>query len=328
MTLTTKHTIGFLVFDDLQALDLFGPQEVFAEANQAAAKPDGFCYETCLVSLDGRPVRTQSGVEIVPQASIATAPSLDTLILPGGSGSRPDRIPEVMIDWIRETAGHVSRIGSVCTGLFILARTGLVDDGPVTTHWHNVAEARATFPHLDIVEDKIFVRNGRIITAAGITSGIDMALSLVEQDLGTKVAAEVARELVVFLRRPGGQRQYSSVLESQSATDSRFADLLAWIAANLTADLSASALAERACMSERHFRRAFAQRHNQTPAAAVERIRIDVAKGWLTQEDVSIQAIAANAGFRSADAFSRAFLRQVGIRPSQYRRRFGPSSPN
>ncbi|MEO1656948.1 MAG: GlxA family transcriptional regulator [Pseudomonadota bacterium] len=318
-----KKRIGFLLFNDIQALDLFGPQEVFAEANLVGTEMS-FDYETLLVSADGKPVHTQSGVEIAAQCSLDDCPPLHTLIIPGGIGSRAHRIDQQVIDWITEQASSTSRLGSVCTGLFILARTGLLSGLRVTTHWHNADEARAAFPDLIIEDDAIFIRQGSIITAAGVTAGIDMALSLVEEDMGAEIAANVAKELIVFLRRSGGQKQYSSFLANQSAVDTRFTDLMAWIADNLTENLSTESLAARACLSERHFRRVFLETYGQTPAATVERLRIDIAKDWLVQGGRSIAEIAYEVGFQSPDVFTRAFERLVGVTPRTYQQQFGP----
>lgn len=319
----TKRTkrIGFLIFDDIQALDLFGPQEVFAEANLVGADLS-FSYETILVSHDGGPVSTQSGVEVSAQCSLAACPPLHTLIIPGGIGSRQHRISEEVIAWVTKQSETAARMGSVCTGLFILARTGLLNGLRTTTHWHNTKEAREAFPELTIEEDAIFIREGSFITAAGVTAGIDMALSLVEEDMGAQIAVEVAKELIVYLRRSGGQKQFSSFLAHQANVDSRFSDLIVWMADNLCGDLSTEALAERVSLSERHFRRVFLEEHGQTPAALVEHLRIDVAKDWLTQGGRSIAEIAHETGFHSTDVFTRSFDRLVGVTPSMYRQQF------
>jgi len=321
MTKRRTIRIGFLVFDGLQALDLFGPQEVFVEANKFGG-PDKPRYETVLISKNGRVITTESGVKISASHSLSSCPPLHTLLIPGGAGSRPDKIPQQTVDWIAGRAERVQRIGSICTGLFILARTGLLDDHRVTTHWHNAEEAAAAFPSLNIDDDALFVREGKVVTAAGITSGIDMALALVEEDMGSAVAASVARELVVFLRRPGGQAQFSSLLSRQSVRRSQFSDLLVWIADHLSEDLSTEVLASKAHLSERHFRRAFQLAHGESPAQAVERIRIEVAKNFLSGSDLQISSIASNVGYRSADAFRRAFERLTGINPRSYRERF------
>lgn len=315
-------TIGFLVYDGLQALDLFGPQEVFAEANKCGSSKSSD-YKTIIISETGASVTTESGVVIGAHASLRNCPVLHTLIIPGGAGSRGDKISQHLVNWVKRRAQKVSRIGSVCTGLFILARTGILDGRPVTTHWHHTDEALAAFPTLQMQPDALFVRDGNIITAAGITAGIDMALALVEDDMGADVAADVARELVVFLRRPGGQNQFSSILRQQAAASDQFSDLLVWIADNLKEDLSSEALASRVCLSERHFRRAFKNTYDETPSRTVERIRMDVAKNWLATSRISIEDVSQNVGFHSSDAFRRAFERLTGINPTDYRQRFG-----
>ena len=318
--------IGFLVYDGLQALDLFGPQEVFAEANRFCPRTASR-YETLVVSEWGASITTESGVVIGAHTSLRDCPALHTLIIPGGAGSRESRISQRIVDWVATRARTVPRIASVCTGVFLLARTGVLDGRPVTTHWHHVDEALACFPQLEMRPDAIFVRDGHVITAAGITAGIDMALALVEEDLGPKVAFNVARELVVFLRRPGGQNQFSSLLRQQAAANDRFSELLAWIADHLTDDVSTCALAARAGLDERHFRRAFEKCVGESPARAVERIRIEAARDWLATTRLSIAQIARDVGFRSPDAFRRAFERLTGVNPTDYRQRFGVVEP-
>ncbi len=322
MTATRKKRIGFLVFDRMQALDLFGPLEVFEEANRSASTKS-FEYETIIVSENGANVTTVSRVEIGVHTSMADCPSLHSLIIPGGGGSREEMISQEVIDWISAQAKQAERIASVCTGLFILARTGILDGCAVTTHWHYVDEAKVSFPDLQFDPNALFIRNGNIITAAGVTSGIDMALALVGEDMGSDIASKVARELVVFLRRPGGQDQYSSLLRRQTTSNDKFSNMLVWIADNLTEDLSSEVLAARASLSERHFRRAFKSALSETPAQAIERIRIDVAKEWLATSGISIAAVSQNVGFHSSDSFRRAFERLVGVTPSAYRQRFG-----
>jgi transcriptional regulator GlxA family with amidase domain len=318
--------IGFLVYDGLQALDLFGPQEVFEEASKHASKAASR-YETLIVSEDGAAVTTESGVVIGAHTSMRDCPALHTLIIPGGAGSREEHISQAVVDWVKSRAGNVDRVASVCTGIFILARTGLLDGRPVTTHWHHVEEAAARFPKLQIRPDALFVRAGPVVTAAGISAGIDMALALVEEDLGADIASDVAKELVVFLRRPGGQNQFSSLLRQQAAASDKFSTLLAWIADNLTEDLCTDALAARVCLSERHFRRTFKDVVGETPARAVERIRTEAAKNWLASTRLPVAQVSRNVGFQSADAFRRAFERLTGVSPSDYRQRFAAGPP-
>ena len=325
MAIQRKITIGFLAFDGIQALDLFGPFDAFAEANSAS--PSSGCrYELIIVSEHGKPVTTESGVVIQTQVSIDNCPALHTLVIPGGAGTRNEKISQRLIDWITLTAATTKRICSVCTGLFILARTGLLDGRAATTHWNFVDEISLLYPSINIQPDALYIKDGRFITAAGITAGIDMTLSLIEEDMGPKSASAVARMLVMFFRRPGGQNQYSSFLQQQEKSTDRFADLIAWIADNLTEELSTSSLAARVYLGERQFTRKFKEVYGTTPSRNVERIRIDVAKNWLLSTSNSITTISQQTGFQSADSFRRSFERVNGIGPSEYRSRFGHCS--
>ena len=319
MTQGSPCFIGYLVFDGVQALDLFGPLEAFQEANDqiAAAR-----YRNVLVSETGAPAMSSSGVVVSAHHSIADCPPLDTLIIPGGAGARVKGFPSAALSWINESAPRLRRLGSVCTGTFILARTGLIDGRRAATHWHHVREAQDRFPDIDFVDDALFLREGKIFTAAGVTAGIDMALALIEEDLGPSAAALVARHLVVFVKRPGDQRQFSSVLQHQTCAADEFSDLAAWIADNLDKHLSSELLAERVGLSERQFRRRFTKVFGETPTRHIERMRIETACGWLVNEAQPVEQIAAATGFSSADSFRRVFERLRGVTPSDYRSRF------
>lgn len=319
MTKTKAHCIGYFVFDGVQGLDLFGPLEAFQEANEHV---EAARYKNIVISETGASVTSSSGVVINAHKSIKNCPPLDTLIIPGGEGARIPDFSDRAICWIANRAPRLERLGSVCTGLFILAQTGLLDGKRAATHWRHVGEARERFPDIDVADDALFVRDGAIITAAGVTAGIDMALSLIEEDLGPSAAALAARHLVVFLKRPGDQRQYSSALQQQTEGAGAFADLAAWIADNLNADLSSETLAERVGLSERQFRRRFTKAFGATPTRQVERMRIDTARRLLANENVSIEKIASDTGFTNADTFRRAFERLTGVAPSDYRHRF------
>lgn len=315
----SPYSIGYLVFDGVQALDLFGPLEAFQEANEQIG---GACYRNLLISETGAPVTSSSGVVITAHHSIADCPPLDTLIIPGGAGARVKDFPFAALSWIKEIAPRVRRLGSVCTGVFILAQTGLIDGRRVATHWHHVRGAQERFPDISFVDDALFLREGKMFTAAGVTAGIDMALALIEEDMGPSAAALVARHLVVFVKRPGDQRQFSSVLQHQTSAADEFADLTAWIADNLDKHLSSELLAERVGLSERQFRRRFAQAFGETPTRYIERMRIEVACGRLVNEVQPIEQIAGATGFSSADSFRRVFERLRGVTPSDYRSRF------
>lgn len=313
--------IGILAFDGVQALDLFGPLDAFHEASTllARAPPP---YQAIVVSATGRAVVTASGVSIAAHCGMDACPPLDTLIIPGGIGSRPRLIPGEVVAWIRMQSERGVRLGSVCTGLFILARTGLLDGKRATTHWAHVDETRAAFPALRLDPDALFVREGKLFTAAGVTAGIDVALALIEEDHGARLASAVARYLVMYLKRSGDQKQYSSLLAQQAQAPNRFAELVAWIADNLAGDLSSLTLAERANLSERQFRRRFQGAFGETPTRFIERMRIERAREWLIDSRLPIDRIARMSGFREADTFRRAFERRHGVAPGEYRNRF------
>ena len=314
--------LGFLVFDGVQALDLFGPMDAFEEANNIR-KEQGKRYETVLVSHDGGSVLTSGGVRIEAHQSISDCPPLHTLIIPGGEGTRAADFPIDAIEWIKLKSPRLQRYGSICTGLFVLARTGLLDGQTVTTHWAHAEDAQALFPKLKIVPDALYQTSGKVFSAAGVTAGIDLALALIETDLGPSAAADVARHLIVFVKRPGDQRQFSSVLQTQVRATDEFADLVAWIADNLQADLSSYALAERVGLGERQFRRRFATLMGETPTQYIERMRIEVASQSLRDAQGSIEQVAFDVGYASADTFRRAFERFFGVSPTAYRERFG-----
>jgi len=316
----TKN-IGFLIFDGVQSLDLLGPLEVFQETNEYKnTKPQS--YRTILISEDGEPITTSSGVTILAQASLESHPPLHTLIVPGGGQARNPNFSVKSLEWLALTAPQTYRYGSICTGLFILARTGLIKGSAVITHWAHIEEAKNTFPMLNVVDDALFLRDGKLFTAAGITAGIDLALSLVDEDFGPTVASQIARQLVVFLKRSGDQRQYSSTLQHQHQAKGDFADLLAWISDNLDHELSSTALAERVNLSERQFRRRFKKLVKETPTRYIERLRVESAATLLLNQTSQIDTIAYQMGFKNPDTFRRAFARIKGVSPADYRQHF------
>jgi transcriptional regulator GlxA family with amidase domain len=257
-----------------------------------------------------------------PHKTIKNAPSLDTLIIPGGKGLRVPETQKKAAEWITIRAARTRRIATVCTGTFGLAATGLLNGRRVTTHWRQAQELAQRFPELKVDPNALYLKDGKFYTCAGITAGIDLALALIEEDFGPRVALSVARELVVYLKRPGGQEQFSEPLKFQTDSSDRFADLAAWIQGHLRQDLSAEALAERACLSPRHFTRRFKDVFGTTPAAFVEDLRLREARERLTLPDQTIGSVADSIGFKSADAFRRAFERRYGLQPSSYRSHF------
>lgn len=320
--------IAFVGFDGLTALDLVGPAEAFASA--LLEGPSGErrrCYEVLVLGLTNRPFVADSGIVFRPGATLERAPAIDTLIIPGGPGLRRGTAARTVSTWIKRRAAGIRRIASVCTGIYGLAPTGLLDGRRVTTHWNHAQDVALRFPKLRVESNALFLKDGRFYTSAGITAGIDLSLALIEDDHGPTIALAVARELVVYMKRSGGQEQYSEPLRFQTQSPSRFADLAAWIPGHLRQDLSVEALAEKACVCPRHFSRRFKVAFGSTPAAFVEALRLDEARRRLISSGHTIEATAASVGFRSADSFRRAFERRFGIPPRVYRSRFEAVSP-
>ena len=322
--MSTPKRIGFFVYDGITALDLTGPAEAFACATLAPARGGAprAAYEVVTLGLSRRPCVSESGITIVPATTLAAALPLDTLIVPGGNGLRRPEINRRAVAWIGEVAPRIRRVASVCTGIYGLAPTGLLDGLRVTTHWKFAADVATRFPKLDVAPNKLFVKSDRFYTAAGITAGIDLALALIEEDLGAAAALAVARELVVYVKRDGDQAQFSEPLRFQATARERFGELAAHITANLARDLSVDALADKMAVSARQFGRQCHVNFGCSPAVLVRRLRLDEARRRLHAGAGRIERIATSVGFRSADAFSRAFEREFGIKPSHYRARF------
>jgi transcriptional regulator GlxA family with amidase domain len=249
------------------------------------------------------------------------------LIMPGGPGVHAALKDEHIVDWVRRQTSSARRIASVCTGAFLLAETGILAGRRATTHWKSCGRLQQIHPDVLVDPNPIYIRDGRIWTSAGVTAGIDLSLALVEEDLGRKIAMQVARHLVVFLNRPGGQSQFSAPLEAQAAAadgnaPNHFAPLHSWIAENLTGDLRVEQLAEQAGMSPRTFARVYAAKMGITPARMVERIRVEAVRRVLEETDMPIKRIASECGFGQEERLRRAFARQVGTTPAEYRQRF------
>lgn len=320
--------VGVLGFDGINGLDLVGPLEAFAHAvyiepARAARQP----YEVFVIGMTKKAFTGESGMRFMPHYSVADAPALDTLVIPGGAGLRVEATTRKVSAWIAARAPRLRRIASVCTGVYGFAPTGLLDGRRVATHWR-FAEAVATrFPKLRVDGGALFIKDGPYYTSGGVTAGIDLALALIEEDLGPGAALAVARELLVYVKRPGGQEQYSEPLRFQARAADRYADLVAWIGAHLDRDLSVAALAERTHLSPRQFARRFAAAFGSTPADYVENVRLGEARRRLSEAGSTVESIARSVGFNSADAFRRAFERRFGIPPSAYRERFGIAAP-
>lgn len=306
------RTVLVLLFDHVQSLDVTGPVEVFSGAGDA--------YRVRTASVDGAPVRTSSGLTLTPDHALADAPAADTLLVPGGDGTR-DPDPRV-VDWLRERAPHTRRTVSVCTGAFLLARAGLLDGRRATTHWAFCDTLARRYPEVAVDPDPVYVRDGPVSTSAGVTAGIDLALALVEEDHGRDVALRIARALVVFLRRPGNQAQFSTQLAAQTATREPLGEVQRWIAEHPGADLCVEALAARARLSPRHFARAFRTETGLTPGRYVERVRVEHARRLLEDTKGGVEEISRSSGYGTPEAMRRAFLKTLGTSPAEYRRRF------
>ncbi|HXZ28521.1 MAG TPA: helix-turn-helix domain-containing protein [Terriglobales bacterium] len=320
----TMRRVGMIGFEGLTALDLVGPSEAFANAyvEDAGGKPQR-AYEIVVLGLTRQCfTAADSGLVFRPHTTLERAPELDTLVVPGGPGLREPATQAQVAGWLKQRAGRIRRVASVCTGLYGVAAAGLLDGRRATTHWAHAADAQRRFPRVRLEPDALYIKDGKFYSSAGITAGIDLALTLIEEDLGPRAALAVARELVVYLKRPGGQEQFSEPLRFQTQSADRFADLAAWVAGHLRQDLSVEALAARACLCPRHFTRRFKKALGTTPADFVERLRLDEARRRLSAHGETIEEVADSVGFHSGDAFRRAFERRFGVTPSGYRERF------
>jgi transcriptional regulator GlxA family with amidase domain len=312
--------LTILAFPRVQALDVVGPTEVFSVANRLSKAPR---YRIELVASTGAPLTTSSGLQLTPhRATAAVRGPIDTLIIAGGPGVADTLSDRRLLRWIRAAAGRSRRVASVCNGAFLLAEAGLLDGRRATTHWAECEMLKARYPAVTVEPEPIFVRDGQIYTSAGVTAGIDLALALVEDDAGAALARNVARGLVLFLRRPGDQAQFSAGQQWHRAAREPLRDLQKWIAENLEADLSVPALAERVFMSPRNFARAFRREVGLTPAAYVEAVRLERARAELEAGSAPIEAIAQRCGFGTVDTLRRAFQRHLNINPADYRSRF------
>ncbi|MEP2829792.1 DJ-1/PfpI family protein [Parvibaculum sp.] len=322
---SAPRRVMMLVYDAAQVLDIAGPVQLLSSAiNPATGAP---AYEVELVSEERGPVSTTCGLVFRVERSIAdVAPaefaSLDTFMVTGGEGSRAAMENEHLLAFVRNAAFSARRVVSICTGSVVLAAAGLLDRRRATTHWAYAPIMRKRFPKVVVEEDAIYVRDGKIWTSAGVTAGMDLALALIEEDLGREIALTLARHHVMYLMRPGGQSQFSAQLAAQRVEHPRLASLCTFIVENPAADLSVPALAARAAMSERSFARHFASETGFTPAQFVERARLDEACRRLANNGASLDAVSAEAGFGAAERMRRAFIRHLGVTPGRYRERF------
>lgn len=324
--ITGRRRICFLVYPSIEIVDLAGPLDAFSYADwglylQGRASEMG--YEIGVMAAKPGPVKTQCSLEIIATHGLAgRVDDIDTLIVVGGIGVEQACADESIVGWLRETAPRVRRVASVCTGAFLLAAAGLLNGRHATTHWMFCEHLAAAYPSLTVDRDLIFVRDGNVYTSGGITSGIDLALALIEEDIGREMSLFVARMMVVFLRRPGGQTQFSAFLEGEAKSRHDIRELQAWLVANPSSNLTVEALADRMAMSPRNFARLFRSETGMTPAKYVEHARVEAARCKLEQTALLMETIAKSCGFGTSERMRRSFLRVLGVGPQDYRMRF------
>ncbi|HYV74456.1 MAG TPA: GlxA family transcriptional regulator [Candidatus Binatia bacterium] len=315
--------VAIVGFEDMMSLDLTGPLEAFTSAR--IESPSGRhepCYKVTIAALGAKSFRSESGLRMTASCSLSSLRQVDTLIIPGGRSMRDPAINAKLADWISRSVRDIRRVATVCTGAYGLAATGLLNGRRATTHWMFCRDLAARYPKIKVDANALYIRQGKFYTSAGVTAGIDLSLALIEEDFGPQVALAVARELVVYLKRPGGQEQYSEPLKFQAQSSSRFAELAPWMMAHLGRDLSVERLAEQVCLCPRQFSRRFKYEFKSSPAAFVQRLRLDEARKRLSAAESSVEAVARSVGFQDPDSFRRAFVKRFGVAPSTFRGRF------
>lgn len=318
--------VGMLVFPGFQLLDIAGPRDAFAEVKILSK---GECeYEMLTVGTTRGAVQSSSGLSTMPDRTIFdVCPEFDTIIVPGGLGIFDTFDDPALSGWLRTQQRHCRRVSAICNGLFALGAAGLLDNKVVTTHWMDVPRLAATFPKAKIEPDHIFVQDGNIYTTAGVTAGIDLSLAMIEDDFGRQMALDVAKYLIVYLRRAGGQSQFSPLLETQASPGSQMVALQQFMLDNLHVDHTVASLAERVHMSARNLSRLFAKECGITPMTFLANARIDAARRFLEATDLSLRDIAQRCGFEDTDGFRRTFHRRLQINPADYRDRFRSKKP-
>jgi transcriptional regulator GlxA family with amidase domain len=318
-----RRIVSLVAPPGVQLIDIAGPLDVFAEANAQLGRE---AYRLEVVAAGTVPVVSSSGVKLLPDRTMASksAERPHTLLVAGAPGMAEQRPAPQLLEWLRGEAARSRRFGSICSGAFLLAAAGLLDGRRVTTHWSVADQFAEQYPSLVVEKDALYVRDGRVRTAAGVTAGMDLALALVEEDLGRDIALRVAGQLVMYFKRPGGQLQFSRSGVTAPAGRSALQELQRWIAAHPSKDHSVPQLAKRIGLSTRHFARLFQSEIGTTPAAWVEAARVEAARRLLETSSLAPKQIATRCGFTNVDLLRRAFQRHLGVTPSEYRRQFQP----
>lgn len=324
-----RPRVVLLAYDGMNLLDLCGPLQAFATAGRSATANGVGFYETIVASVSGGLISTSSGLAVttIPLRKLKGL-RIDTLVAAGGCRGQEYYAPPALTKWIARHAPEVRRLCSVCTGAFLLAAAGQLDGRRVATHWDWVARLRALHPKIHVDPNRLFIQDGPIWTSAGVTAGIDLTLALIEEDFGHRVAIETARQLVMFIKRSGGQSQFSVPLAAQSAGTGTFGELHAWIAGHLAGDLRVERLAEQAGMSPRTFARVYTSKAGRTPAKTVEAMRLEAVCRALEETTMPLKEIASATGYAEEQNLRRVFLRKFSITPSQYRSRFSTHTPS
>jgi transcriptional regulator GlxA family with amidase domain len=326
VAVSRPRTIAIVVYDGCEILDATAPIEAFEMANRTLSElgVDQPGYTNVLLAEHAGHITTSSGVRLVADSWRDAIDDIDTLIVAGSSDNslRPALANKTLINWIKNMGPSVRRLVSICTGAFILAEAGLLDGRRATTHWMDTERLGRDYPLIQVEPDSIFVKDGSVATSAGATAGLDLALSLIEDDFGKKLALTVARRLVLYLKRPGGQTQFSTHLRAQMVTGGSLSTVLTWLENNFHLKITVDALAERACMSPRNFARTFLRETGTTPARYIDLIRLEHAIRLLEDTNQSIASIAIECGYASTEQLRRSFQRHMGISPGAYRERF------
>jgi transcriptional regulator GlxA family with amidase domain len=318
-----------LAFPNAQILDVTGPLEVFSRTSRWLCDHGKYSepvYQVEIIGLTKGPFKTSSGLRLYAESGIAdVGRGIDTLMIAGGVGVENHRANAPLLRWIRRQAGYVRRLASICTGAFLMAEAGLLKGCRATTHWNHCSDFARDFPDIQVEPDTIFVREGSIYTSGGVTAGMDLALAMVEEDFGREVALAAARELVMFLKRPGGQSQFSAQLSVQFAEHEPLRNLQTYILEHPSEDLSIEQLAKKAAMSPRNFARIFAEETGMTPGRFVHSVRVETARRLLEETSESIETVCEQSGLGTPETMRRAFMQSLGIPPGQYRQRFAGS---